>query len=87
MRKKALEEINIEKDKLNRYSERLKNYLSVVASRNSTTREEELHDMLNFLTIYQNEDDVILYKDEESFRNKIKDIKRIFQGIKEKVKG
>lgn len=76
MRKKALEEINIEKDKLNRYSERLKNYLSVVASRNSTTREEELHDMLNFLTIYQNEDDVILYKDEESFRNKIKDIKK-----------
>lgn len=76
MREKALEEINIEKDKLNRYSERLNKYLSVVANCNSTTKEEELHNMLKFLTIYQDEDDVILYKDEESFRNKIKEIKR-----------
>lgn len=76
MREKALQEIKMEKEKLNKYSVRLGMFLSRIANRNFITKEEELHEMLKFLTIYQDEEDLILYKDEESYRKKINDLKK-----------
>ena len=76
MREKALQEIKMEKEKLNKYSVRLGMFLSRIANRNFITKEEELHEMLKFLTIYQDDEDLILYKDEESYRKKINDLKK-----------
>lgn len=75
MREKAMKEIKEERAKLNRLSNRLDMYLSTISKRDCLTKEEELHSMLRFLTLYQDEDDLILYKDEESFRKKIQDLK------------
>ena len=75
MREKAMKEIKEERAKLNRLSNRLDMYLSTISKRDCLTKEEELHSMLKFLTLYQDEDDLILYKDEESFRKKIQDLK------------
>lgn len=75
IKEKAISEINIEKEKLDSYSDRLNRFISQVAERDSMTKEEELHELLRFLTLYQDKEEFILYKDEESFRDKIKKLK------------
>lgn len=75
MRRKAIEEIKKERESLNKLSNRINRYLSTIAKRDCMTKEEELHSMLKFLTLYQDEDDFILCKDEDGFRKKIKELK------------
>lgn len=75
MKKQAIQKINKKREELNRYSSRIDKYLSIIANRNSITKEDELHEMLKFLTLYQDEENLIFCKGEEHFRKRIKELK------------